>query len=208
MGSFLMHIGISEIVRKKLNLSTQFIYGSILPDLIKIETGDRTGTHFLRTIVTEQGRKRVPMVDDAVTMLDGKLSKETRLGYIAHLIEDLIWFEKYIPSFALHVEQGRMVYLKDNTIHLQEEFSQDIYEDYTKINGYIISKYCNEYENLKDQLMLQMTEQEKVILDKNDRLAEVDQIDTLAVITKEVLDNYIEETTKKVETIIKELMGE
>ena len=55
MGSFLMHIGVSEIVRKKLNLSAKFIYGSILPDLMKMETGDRTGTHFLKTIVYENG---------------------------------------------------------------------------------------------------------------------------------------------------------
>lgn len=208
MGSFVMHIGISEIVRKKLNLSTKFIYGSILPDLIKMETGDRTGTHFLKTFSTKDGIQKLPMVDDAITMLNGKFDKEIRLGYIAHLIEDFIWFEKYIPSFALHLEQGRLVYLKDNTIHFEEEFGKDMYDDYTKINNYIIDKYCNEYKSIKEQLLKRMTKEEKGFLDKNDKLTKTDETDNLAVITKEAIDSYIEETTEKVENIIKELIGE
>lgn len=208
MGSFLMHIGISEIVRKRLNLSSKFIYGSILPDLVKMETGDRTGTHFLKTIVTDEGRKRLPIVGDAITMLNGKMDREVRLGYIAHLVEDLIWFEKYIPSFAKHIEEERMVYLRDNSIHLAEEFSADTYEDYFKINAYIIDKYCKEYSSLKSELEKQMTEQEIEFLNRNDKILKQETIDTTRIITKEGLDKYIEESVDKVEKIVKELIGE
>lgn len=208
MGSFLMHIGISEIVRKRLNLSIKFIYGSIMPDLVKMKTGDRIGTHFLKTVVTDKGRQRLPDIDNAISLLKGKMDKEIRLGYLAHLVEDLIWFEKYIPSFAERVENGRMVYLKDNSIHLEEEFSTDIYEDYTKINSYVIDKYCKEYSDLKLELQSIMTKQEMEFLEKNDKIIELEQIETLSVISKESLDEYIKLTADKVEKIIKELMGE
>ena len=208
MGSLLMHIGISEMVRKRLKLSAKFIYGSIMPDLIKMETGDRTGTHFLKTIVTDNGRQRLPVVADAINLLKGKLDKEVRLGYIAHLVEDLIWFEKNIPSYAVPIENDRMVYLKNNSIHLAEEFSRDIYEDYTKINAYIIDKYCKEYCNLKLELKELMAKQEIEFLDINDKTVELEQIDMLSVISKESLDEYIKLTADKVEKIIKELMGE
>lgn len=208
MGSFLMHIGISEIVRKRLNLSTKFIYGSIMPDLIKMETGDRIGTHFLKTIVTDKGRQKLPVVDDAVNLLKGKMDNEIRLGYIAHLIEDLLWYEKYIPKLALHIENDRIVYLKDNSIHLIEEFSQDVYEDYIKINSYIIDKYCKEYDKLKEKLKLQMSKYEIEFLETNDKTVELEQLNGLTVISKENIDEYFEIAIEKVERIVKELMGE
>lgn len=208
MGSFLMHIGVSEIVRKRLNLSTKFIYGSILPDLIKMETGDRCGTHFIKTVVTDKGIQRLPKIDSAITMLNSKMNKELRLGYIAHLVEDYVWFEKYIPSFAAQIENGRLVYLKDNSVHTEEEFSKDMYEDYTHINGYIINEYCIEYEEVKKQLATMMKNNEKEFLDKNDKVVVQSDGLSLSVVTKESIDEYIKETVEKVEKIIKELMGE
>lgn len=208
MGSFLMHIAISERVRRKLDLSTKFIYGSILPDLIKMETGDRKGTHFLKTFVTDQGRQELPVVENAIVMLDGKMNKEVRLGYIAHLIQDLIWFDDYIPTLATPPHNGAVIYLRDNSVHTENDFTKDIYNDYTKINAYIIDKYCKEYGNLKKELATQMTEHEKILLDKTDKLLEVHKVNETIVITKDKLDSYIENTAEKVEKIVKELIGE
>lgn len=208
MGSYLMHIGITEKVRRKLKLSTKFIYGSILPDLVKMETGDRTGTHFLKTIEDKDGIKRLPVIDDAISILSDKLDKEVRLGYIAHLIEDLLWFEKYIPSFATKLEEGKKQYLADNSVHSAEEFSKDIYEDYSKINSYMVEKCELEYGKLKEQLKEIMTDKEVESLEKNDHMRNLKEIDTTKVITKDKLDEYIKEAEEKVEVVIKELLGE
>ena len=147
-------------------------------------------------------------ISNAITMLNGKMNKEVRLGCIAHLVEDYVWFEKYVPSFAKHIENGRLVYLKDNSIHTTEEFSKDMYEDYTHINGYIINEYCSEYEELTKQLATMMKNNEKEFLDKNDKVVVQSDGLSLSVITKEGIDEYIKETVEKVEKIIKELMGE
>lgn len=208
MGSYLMHIGITEKVRRKLKLSTKFIYGSILPDLVKMETGDRTGTHFLKTIEDKDGIKRLPVIDDAISILSDKLDKEVRLGYIAHLIEDLLWFEKYIPSFATKLEEGKKQYLADNSVHSAEEFSKDIYEDYSKINSYMVEKCELDYAKLKQELSKIMSEKEIEFLSTNDHMMNVKEIDTTKVITKDKLDEYIKEAEEKVEVVIKELLGE
>ena len=208
MGSYLMHIGITEKVRRKLKLSTKFIYGSILPDLVKMETGDRTGTHFLKTIEDKDGIKRLPVIDDAISILSDKLDKEVRLGYIAHLIEDLLWFEKYIPSFATKLEEGKKQYLADNSVHSAEEFSKDIYEDYSKINSYMVEKCELDYAKLKQELSKIMSEKEIEFLEKNDHMRDLKEIDTTKVITKDKLDEYIKEAEEKVEVVIKELLGE
>ncbi|MBR6688391.1 MAG: hypothetical protein IKL68_00030 [Clostridia bacterium] len=208
MGSYLMHIGITEKVRRKLKLSSKFIYGSILPDLIKMETGDRTGTHFLKTKVDEYGIKRLPVIDDAITMLNGKLDKEVRLGYIAHLIQDLLWFEKYIPSFATNLEEGRKAYLADNSVHSAEEFSEDIYEDYVKINAYMVEVCKLDYDALKQELAKLMTENEMSFLSNNDNMRDVKEIHATKIITKDKLDEYIKEAEEKVIVVIKELLGE
>ncbi|MBR6614260.1 MAG: hypothetical protein IKK84_05790 [Clostridia bacterium] len=208
MGSYLMHIGITEKVRRKLKLSTKFIYGSILPDLVKMETGDREGTHFLKTIEDKDGVKRLPVIDDAIAMLSSDIDKEVRLGYIAHLIEDLLWFEKYIPSFATKLEEGKKQYLADNSVHSAEEFSKDIYEDYSKINSYMVKRCELDYEKIKEQLKEIMTDKEYEFLEKNDIMRDVNEIDTTKVIPKDKLNEYIEEAEEKVEVVIKELLGE
>ena len=46
MISLKMHLAISEEVRKELNLSDDFILGSVLPDIIKMIIKDRKKTHF------------------------------------------------------------------------------------------------------------------------------------------------------------------
>lgn len=208
MGSFLMHIGISEKVRKKLNLSNKFIYGSILPDLIKMETGDRNGTHFIKTVIKDDKTIKIPMIDCAIETLNGKLNNEVRLGYIAHLVEDLIWFEKYIPSIADHVETDKIVYLKDNSVHLDKEFSVDIYDDYIKMNSYIMQEYLDNNEKIFVDLKKIMKENEVGYLEKNINTLGVQAINEMRVITKEKLDAYMKETEEKVEKIIKELLGE
>lgn len=208
MGSLLMHIGVSEIVRKRLNLSTKFIYGSILPDLIKNETADRTGTHFIKTVVTDKGIQRLPQIDNAIAMLNGKMDKEIRLGYIAHLVEDYVWFEKYIPSFAIYIENERLVYLKDNSIHSGDEFSKDIYEDYIKINTHIKKQWIDNYELFKSNIEKILTPKELAFLESNERETDQKTNDIFNILTRESLDMYIEETVEKVEKTIKELMGE
>lgn len=50
MGSLLIHVCVSNIVKEKLNLSNKFLVGTVMPDLIKLETGNRLGSHYLKKL--------------------------------------------------------------------------------------------------------------------------------------------------------------
>lgn len=65
--------------------------------------------------------------------------KEIYLGYIAHLIEDLIWFRKYLPTYVNKMKNDKCIYLMDDSIHADEEIRKDIYFDYSNSSQYVVS---------------------------------------------------------------------
>ena len=60
-------------------------------------------------------------------------------GYVAHLIEDMLWFSVYIPSIATKSD-GKIIFNKDNSIHTDSEFKSAIYSDYPLIDRYLLKK--------------------------------------------------------------------
>lgn len=97
MSSYIMHMCVSDIVKRKLNLTDKLIYVSILPDVLKTINKDRAGTHYLEKVVIDGDIRNLPVIQRAIDSLDIQ-DTEIRMGYIAHLVEDLIWFNKYVPS--------------------------------------------------------------------------------------------------------------
>ena len=147
MSSYMMHMCISNLVKNRLNLTDKFVFGSILPDNLKSITGDRRTTHYLQEVIIDGEQRRLPDISRAIKGLHIQ-DKEIRLGYIAHLVEDFIWFNEYIPAYATELENNQIKYLADDSIHTGNEFRQDIYSDYTNSNAYVVDRCGVDIEKL------------------------------------------------------------
>ena len=208
MSSYIMHLCISDKVKRNIGLTDKFVYGSVLPDIIKNITGDRDKTHYIKNVKVGQEIRHLPDIQKAIDELDIK-DKEIKLGYIAHLIEDYIWFNEDIPNYSEIVSDKELRYNKDNTIHSLEEFRQDMYSDYTSSNYYIVKTTDTNIEELKDNLLavIQDSEHQKVLLEN--MLYDVNaDVDKNIFMTKENIDSYVQRATKEVENKIMELLGE
>ena len=143
MGSLLMHVCVSNIVKEKLNLTNKFLVGTVMPDLIKLEKDERTKSHYLKKFVYNNGVKELPDINKFITDNKDNLNDEEKLGYLAHLIEDRIWFEKYIPKYikCMNNNENLVICLKNGCFKDAKQFTNELYSDYMKIGDYIIDKY-------------------------------------------------------------------
>lgn len=208
MSSYIMHMCVSDIVKRKLNLTDKFIYGSILPDILKMATGDRIGTHYLAKVKIDDYDRNLPVIDKAIHELEIE-DKEIRLGYIAHLVEDLIWFNDFIPTFVKKVADGKYQYVKTGVIRESKRFTEDMYSDYANCGAYVIESTNTDIETIKKNITQYITEDKCLafMLD-NTKYSKSSDIENNHFMTKECIDKYIKRATKAVENIIKELIGE
>ena len=204
MGSYVMHLCVSDAIKKKLKLSNKFIYGSLLPDVIKSITGDREHTHYIVKRVINGEQRELPDIKKAINDITLK-DKEIEMGYIAHLVEDYIWFNEYIPTYAKVLDEQNVIYLKDKTVHSKEDFSREMYSDYYNINKYIIQKYNIDVEEVKSFLKYVLNNESYNIVKKNMEYRNIEDISNNVFLTKESIDSYIEKATYEVEKVIKKL---
>ena len=208
MSSYIMHMCISQKVKDKLGLTDKFVYGSVLPDIIKSATGDREGTHYIKTIKKDGEIRSLPQVNKAIKNLDIQ-DKEIRLGYIAHLIEDYIWFNNYIPSYAKKINDEQVLYCYNNTLHTNDEFRDVMYSDYSNSGGYVAKKCNVDIVKLTNNILEQIQgEKEKQILLESVKISSDEDITRNVFMTKDSIAKYIEESTKCVEEKILELLEE
>ena len=85
MGSLIMHIAASKIVKEKYNLSNKFMAGCIMPDIYAKCGIDRDETHFINS-----SDSNIPNISAFIRKYENELNNEIILGYLAHLIEDKI----------------------------------------------------------------------------------------------------------------------
>ena len=208
MGSYIMHMGVSEIVKKKLKLTDKFILGSILPDNLKSITGDRDSTHYIQKTIVDGEERKLPNITEALNKLDIQ-DEEIKWGYIAHLVEDLVWFNKYIPTYAKDLGNNKIKYLVDGSIHTADEFRNDIYSDYMNSGSYIVSKCKMDVPSLVTSLnnLTQDKSQMKIILE-NTKCLETADIYNNKFMNKDSIDSYIECCANEVEKVIVQLMKE
>ena len=208
MSSYIMHMCISDVVKKKLNLTDKFIYGSILPDLLKTVNNDRQGTHYLSQVTVNDDTRNLPVIDRAVNELDIQ-DLDIKLGYIAHLVEDLIWFNDFVPTYAKKIEEDKYEYIATKEIKSGKDFGEDMYSDYTNSGAYVIQKTNTNMEELKSSIYNYLeNEQFKELIVKNTMYGESADIYVNKFMTKESIDKYIEIATKAVEKTILELIGD
>jgi hypothetical protein len=203
-----MHICVSDIVKRKLNLTDKFVFGGILPDLLKSMTKNRDATHYIEKVMVDDEVRKLPNIQKAIDELeldDG----EIKLGYIAHLIEDLIWFNNYIPTYAKIEDVGNVKYLIDGTIHKECEFDQEIYSDYSNSNEYVVKK-CNVdiEQTINNLLNIAGNKIDMQPLLENSVYPTNVDIKNNKFMMKQDIDKYIEECTNEVEKVVLKLMGE
>ncbi len=205
MSSIIMHLYISQKVQNELNLSNEFLAGSILPDMIKIKTQKRDETHYIKEY--NDGKKRLPDLDKFINNNKDKLKDEITIGYYAHLIEDKIWFDKYVDSFAKCIDKENILYLSDNTIHNNEEFRKDIYSDYTSVDSYLVKQSNMDLNKIRLELKkhLKSYNMDEVI-DENIVIPTDINNKKINFISQECLYKYINESIEEVRKKVIELL--
>lgn len=207
MSSIIMHLYISHKVGQDLNLSNKFSAGAVLPDLIKIKTKKRDETHYVEA--SKNAPKRLPNLERFLEENKSKLNDEVILGYYAHLIEDKIWFDKYIEKFAKKSDGDSVLYLTDKSIHNGKEFTKDIYSDYGIVDDFLINK--NNFD--LDEIGLVIKDELKdydldILIDENITRPSNLSKDGIKFITPELLNRYIEDSVNEVKKEVMKIIGE
>lgn len=199
MSSYIMHLCISEKIRKDLNLGEKFLGGSVLPDLLKMTGELREKTHYIESVVKGGKIQQLPNIEKFKNDNTYITDKEVRLGYIAHLIEDYIWFSEYIPKYKKQYEQRKT----------KEDISMELYKDYNRLNKYIPMMYgLNQNNMIRTINNVFHNERYDEILMQNiyprQELVKTENV----YITKQDVENYIKEAYKKVKEELEKILGE
>ena len=207
MSSIIMHIYISKKIQEELNLSNKFLAGSVLPDMIKIKTMDRRGTHYIKEI--EDSTKRLPDLERFLDENKDKINDEVVLGYYAHLIEDKLWFDKYIDSFAKCIDEDSILYTSDNTIHSPEEFRKDMYSDYVSVDKYLIKQSNMDIDTIRLNIKKELGNYDvDDVVEENIIFPIVLDDARIIFISQSCLEDYIDESVEVVKNEIKRIIGE
>ena len=189
MSSIISHIYISNILKEKYNLNNEFLYGAMLPDVLTVAVNFKTKntTHYLQHGILNENEGDYPDIEKFINENKLSLPKNLMLqGYLAHLIEDMIWYSISIPNMAIKRDDKIVLYTKDNSIHSEEEFSKDIYSDYPIIDRYLL-KNSN----------INISELQNDFLEISDL-----RNNKLNLVTEDILKYYIEISLEKVSLVL------
>ncbi|MCR8632739.1 zinc dependent phospholipase C family protein [Paenibacillus radicis (ex Xue et al. 2023)] len=128
MGSRIMHYCISSLLSDKLGIDNrnEFMLGGIAPDIHGFMGVAKGVTHFKD--IDASGKSRINYLRFYVTYKD-VMNKPFYLGYLCHLISDVVWLELYLRI----VEFASPEQLKEK--------AQVAYRDFERLNGRIIKQY-------------------------------------------------------------------
>lgn len=207
MSSIIMHIYISKRIQEELNLSNKFLAGSVLPDMIKIKTMDRKGTHYIKEV--ENSTKRLPDLEKFLDENKSRFNDEIVLGYYAHLIEDKIWFDNYIDSFAKCIDEENILYTSDNTIHSPEQFRKDIYADYVSVDNYLITQSNMDIDSVRSNIKKELVGYDvDNVVEENIQFPTLPDDARIIFISQSCLEDYINESVNVVKDELKRIIGE
>lgn len=209
MASILIHICISNIVKDELGLSEKFLSGSVIPDLKKMAGFDRGITHYLKYVVRDGNVMQLPDLEKFIEENTFKLLEFKTLGKYAHLIEDRIWFEKFVGKYIKwHDENLDLVTnLKTGKIYSFDDFSKQIYSDYYSVTNKLISKYKLDMEKISKQIKENLNDEVLIeCFDKHlDNINKNNVSEKRYFLTDEDLDEYISMSINEVIKRINEL---
>ncbi len=200
MGSLLMHLCVAKKLQKKYKFSDKFIIGNIKPDLLKLAGDSKERTHYLEDVIENSSVKSLPNVLKYEQDNKDKLKDEMVLGYISHLTEDKVWFDKYIGKYARKNANDitKIDYLEYGVTKSDKEFSKDIYNDYNNLNKYLSEKYLIDVDKIKNTLKdICANKEMKNRIDSCFIIKDADIQKDNTFITTDDVNTYIEDSFKK-----------
>lgn len=208
MSSIISHVYISNILKEKYKLGDEFLYGAILPDILHkaIPAQRREMTHYLRHGILYGSEGNFPDIERFIIENTEILPKSQMMqGYLAHLIEDMLWFSIYIPRMTIEKDKKTIIYKKDNSVHTDDEFRNDIYSDYTIMDRYLLKKTDLNIEKLqKEFLAISDDINLKNTIKDNFKLFDL-RNDSLILISFDMLEEYIKASLEKVSIVLDKL---
>jgi len=205
MASIIMHLAISQILKQKYNFSNDFLIGTVAPDIMKrLPNAQKDITHYLKEY---NNNNRIQKLPDIENFLKNNINEQSDYfyGYFVHLLQDRIWFEKYVPMFAEKQDEEYVTYVKDNTIHTEEEFSQEMYKDYMTVGEFILSKIVLDLETIKkDTKKYFNNELVNSIVDNEIIMYDAIKNRKNCFLTNELIENYINECIEECDKYISE----
>lgn len=204
MSSIISHVYISNILKEKYNLGDEFLYGAILPDILHkaIKAQTREMTHYLRHGILYGSEGDYPDIERFILENTEILPKSQMMqGYLAHLIEDMLWFSVYIPKISVK-DNKNIIYTKDNSIHSEDQFRTDIYSDYTIMDRYLlkksdinISQLQQEFLAISDDINLKNT------IKENFKLFDL-RNDNFILVSLDMIEEYVNAAYEKVSLVL------
>jgi len=137
MPSFQIHLAIAKRYIDKHEIVDQhaFIEGSVAPDFVR----PKEISHYTRGILSNNLLENlINKVDIERYLKENKVSTEYDQGVFLHLLTDKIFFTEFFDK----------EFIEKTT---QQEFSEDLYTSYGKINNYLAKKY--QIEDIPKQLL-------------------------------------------------------
>lgn len=205
MSSIISHVYISNILKEKYKLGDEFLYGAILPDILHkaIPAQRREMTHYLRHGILYGSEGDYPDIERFIIENTEILPKSQMMqGYLAHLIEDMLWFSIYIPRMTIEKDKKTIIYKKDNSVHTDDEFRNDIYSDYTIIDRYLLKKTNLNIEKLqKEFLAISDDINLKNTIKDNFKLFDL-RNENLILVSFDMLEEYINASLEKVSIVL------
>lgn len=213
MSSLIMHICISNVIKNKYNLSNYFLLGILLPDIYKLfPDTHRRVTHFIKEVIINDEIKGIIEIERFINeyykkVKDGsKEEYEIFLGYLAHLQEDIIWFDEYIDRYKK--QSIKKYHEKD---YLKNVFVQ-VYKEYPIADRTLMAK-CNisaeELKELKKDIIelalkssLLKKEEVAKLIENNLFLHDVEENVIQEYITNEDMSEYYNRALKQTDNIV------
>ncbi len=204
MSSIIFHLCMSKVLNEQNNFSKNFLAGAIAPDIYKKYVKNRDETHYIQVYKKNGTIQRLPNIDKFFKEYEGEHDSYF-YGYLCHLIQDKIWFSKYIPRYALKYDNNRVKYIKDNSIHNGNEFSKEIYLDYATVDRFILQKVDIDLFEIRKYLKEYFhNEQIDKIIDDEVRLFEQIEGRPNYFLSNDVMLQYFEECIEECNKYINE----
>lgn len=198
MGSLAMHLVSSYKIKDKYDtLGDNFIVGVLAPDILKKITS-RDETHFMEDTINIVGDPATLPNLDKYIMNHIDCMDAYHLGYLCHLIQDKLWFEKYIPSVTKLIDDNTVEYFCDNSLHSFDDYHKDIYADYSKIDNYLLNIYHFDIAKIRKDIIEYFRKDEITkIVNKEIILYNFDEKRENRLIDFKLANEYIEEAIEQ-----------
>ena len=203
MSSLIMHVCISNIIRQKYDYGYEFLFGSIMPDILKEAGEDKNKIHY-RT----NHDYSLYEIDKFVKEKLVKDRSEYNLGYLSHLIQDK-FLTKYTNAKIKETNidnQEYITYLFDNnSLHKKQEFLDLIHNDYAILDEYLMKKYEINLDYLTKRI-LRVNKDVKYdpIIEKELEIHEIIPDSTMKLFTILDIEQYIRECLAEYDRYLEE----